>query len=124
MKVILNSTLQSGQIVNKVGKYLYNHIDSSYKFKKSPNTYDVYFIVNYVENTTDEYKEMHLILSVSTYSDKIRIFINEITPEERTIGFMTTKFELFDDMNTAYGKIMNTVLKQLYKTYPNYSFEV
>lgn len=81
--------LQAGQQVNRIGKYLYKHIDGAYNMVKSPNMVDIYFIVLYQLKedlrTEDDHDmhEMSINLNVTTYSNKVRINIIEVSPKEK-----------------------------------------
>lgn len=120
--------LQGGQLVNTLGNYLYRHIDSAYNKEKSSNMIDIYFTVIYQlkeENRTPTDKDMHemnLNINLTTYADKIRMNIIELSPEEVTIGFNTFSIDKLQDMNSAYTLIMNTVKKRLSKKYQDYDF--
>ena len=119
---------QGGQAVNMIGKYLFKHIDGAYNFTKGANTYDVYFTILY--QLKEEYRtkqdhdmhEMNINISLTTYSDKLRMNIIEISPREKTLGFNTFALTKFDDLYSGYELIMNTLKKRLAKEYENYDF--
>lgn len=119
---------QGGQAVNIIGKYLFKHIDGAYNFKKGANTYDVYFTILYQlkeDYRTDKDHDMHemnINISITTYSDKLRMNIIEISPRENTLGFNTFSLSKFDDLQSGYEIIMNTLMKRLSKEYQNYDF--
>lgn len=119
---------QGGQAVNIIGKYLFKHIDGAYNFKKGANTYDVYFTILYQlkeDYRTDKDHDMHemnINISITTYSDKLRMNIIEISPKEKTLGFNTFPLSKFDDLQAGYELIMNTLMKRLSKEYQNYDF--
>lgn len=119
---------QGGQAVNIIGKYLFKHIDGAYNFKKGTNTYDVYFTILYQlkeDYRTDKDHDMHemnINISITTYSDKLRMNIIEISPREKTLGFNTFSLSKFDDLQAGYELVMNTLLKRLSKEYQNYDF--
>ena len=119
---------QGGQAVNIIGKYLFKHIDGAYDFKKGANTYDVYFTILYQlkeEHRTDKDNDMHemnINISITTYSDKLRMNIIELSPREKTIGFNTFALSKFNDLQSGYGLVMNTLKKRLNKEYANYDF--
>ena len=119
---------QGGQAVNIIGKYLFKHIDSAYNFKKGTNTCDIYFTILYQlkeEYRTEKDHDMHemsINISITTYSDKLRINIIEISPREKTLGFNTFALTKFDDLQSGYELVMKTILKRLNKEYENYDF--
>ena len=119
---------QGGQAVNIIGKYLFKHIDGAYNFKKGANTYDIYFTILYQlkeDYRTDKDHDMHemnINISITTYSDKLRMNIVEISPREKTLGFNTFALTKFDDLQSGYELVMKTVLKRLNKEYEDYDF--
>lgn len=130
MKILCSSKkFQGGQVVNKVGSYLYNHIDGAFKFEKSPNMYDVYFIVLYQipeENrTTDEDDEVHELpidLNITTYQDKIRVNIIVQDEYEKTIGTKTFSYDKLDDLEKLRQTVLSFVEKKITKEYEEYDF--
>ena len=130
MKILVYGAqkLQGGQVVNKLGKYLYNHIDSAYRINNSANMVDVYFTVYYqlkeeLRTESDkDMKVMSLYINLTTYSDKIRMNIVEISPREKTLGFNTFSINKFEDLSSGYTLVMNTVKKRLAKEYQDYDF--
>lgn len=130
MKILVYGALklQGGQVVNKLGKYLYNHIYSAYRINNSANMVDVYFTVYYqlkeeLRTESDkDMKVMSLYINLTTYSDKIRMNVVEISPREKTLGFNTFSLSKFDDLQAGYELIMNTLMKRLSKEYQNYDF--
>ena len=119
---------QGGQAVNIVGRYLFKHIDGAYNFKKGANTYDVYFTVLYQlkeDYRTDKDHDMHemnINISITTYSDKLRMNIIEISPREKTLGFNTFSLSKFDDLQAGYELVMRAIQKRLQKEYEDYDF--
>ena len=134
---ITQQILPASKQVIRIGKYLYKHIDGAYSIKYSPNTCDVYFTLlysvpeelirelrKYQELYTlekDTY-EMHFNINITTYQNKVRININEISPEERTIGQTIYSPEVLMDLDSAYKKIMDKLKKQLNKRFQGYDF--
>lgn len=122
-----NKPQEGGQYVNTISNYLYRHIDTSYNQKHSSNMSDVYFQVYYQmiqpDDTLDStLQEMNIDLNITTYRDKIRINVLELTPDEFTLGMKTFTYK--DNMNLA--KLMTDVLqyvdKRLTKCYSDREF--
>lgn len=118
-----------GSQVNKVGKYLFEHIDSSYKFEKSPNMYDVYITVFYqvpaderVKPEDEDLKEMHIDINITTYQNKLRVNVIEDDENEMTIGHFTVTDEQLRDIESAKDLIYNQVIKKVSKAYQDYDF--
>lgn len=130
MKILCSSRkFQGGQVVNKVGSYLYNHIDGAFKFEKSPNMYDVYFIVLYQipeENRTtakdDEIHELPIDLNITTYQDKIRVNIIVQDEYEKTLGTKTFSYDKLDDLEKLRQTVLSFVEKKVTKEYEEYDF--
>lgn len=123
------ASMPASQLVNKIGKYLYNNIDGAYSFAKSANTYDVTFILLYEtpkelrpEGAPEDMKEMHITLSIACYQDKIRVSATEISPEERTIGFYTFNVEKMQDLAKAKKNILDKITKRVATMYEDYDF--
>lgn len=124
----------AGQLVNRVGKYLYKHLDGAFKFKISGNTYDVWMTVLYqipprlvkiykLDNPKYlDVNEMTLNLNITTYQNKIRVNVIEVTPEEKTIGFDVFPPEKLQDLRQAYELIYNKVVKRVSKEFEDFEF--
>ena len=111
------------QLVNKIGKYLYRHIDGSYKIQFSVNTCDTYMFM-YYQASGEEMNQMNFDISITTYQNKIRINITEITTLEKTIGQLIYKPEVYEKMNEAtfLAKILDDVIAKIEKEYQEYEF--
>ena len=124
--------LQAGQQVNRVGKYLHKNIDSAFKITFSPNMCDVYMFVLYqlprlqrIPGKGPEYnsmKEMTLNLNITTYQDKIRVNVIEISPNEKTLGHKVYTSEKLMKLEEALHLILQDVVKFLNKEYSEYDF--
>ena len=126
--------LQANQLVNKLGNYLYRHIDSAYKIDKTRNTCDVYVTVLYQipQDIIDLYKlyepkyagtnEMNINISITTYQNKIRVDTIEVTPEEKTLGFDLFPPEKLQDLNTALELIYRKVCRRIEKEFEDFEF--
>lgn len=124
--------IAASKLVNQLGKYLYKHIDGAYEYEKSPNTFDIYMTVYYqVPQLSDkpgrgitysDIYEMDLNLNLTTYSNKIRMNIIEISPEEQTVGFDVIPPEKLEDLPAAQNLILSRVEKRLRKYFDGYEF--
>lgn len=125
-----SSNVSLPKVVNSVGKYLYRKLDGSYSFKKTSNSTEVRSTILYQipkevsdrynldKDTRNEVKVMDVTIDITTYADKIRVNVIEITPEEKTIGFKTFKSSIFQDMQTGllnvYGFVTSSIEKEFY----------
>ena len=123
--------MQAGQQVNKIGQYLYKHIDGAFKIEKTANTCDVYFMLLYQipqrqrrfgHPEDREMKQMDINLSITTYQNKIRVNVIEVSPEERTLGCYTYRPEELVDLEAAKEKILKKVINRVSKVYEDYDF--
>lgn len=132
MIINCNSTkVQPGQQVNKIGQYLYKHIDGAFDIKRSGNMCDVYFMILYQipklqrrfgHPEDREMHEMHINLNITTYQSKLRVNVIEVSPEERTLGCYVFSPEVMDDLENAKKLILDKVVKRVSKVYEDYDF--
>lgn len=129
IKAANQQILPASKQVKRIGQYLYKHIDGAYDSKSSSNNYDVYFLLLYelkkeLREPGKDYpvQEMKININVTTYQNKVRINIIEITPKERTIGFDLYTPEKVQDLQRAYPVIMEKIYKRIYKAYGDYYF--
>lgn len=125
MKIYIRSAqdIPASLQVNRIGKYLSKHLDGVYKTKKDRNTYDLY--VHFIYQPFPEYtetppiNELDIIISITTYQNKIRVNTIELTPDERTLGFDLIDPKLMDNLEEAKRYILNVVKKRVRKAYPD-----
>lgn len=129
IKAANQQVLPASKQVKRIGQYLYKHIDGAYDFKSSSNNYDVYFLLLYelrkeLRQPGKDYpvQEMRININVTTYQNKVRINIIELTPQERTIGFDLYTPEKVQDLQKAYPVIIKKIYKRIYKAYEDYYF--
>lgn len=129
IKAANQQVLPASKQVKRIGQYLYKHIDGAYDFKSSSNNYDVYFLLLYelkkeLREPGKDYpvQEMRININVTTYQNKVRINIIELTPKERTIGFDLYTPEKVQDLQKAYPVIIEKIYKRIYKAYEDYYF--
>ena len=134
MKILCKSAqhLSANQQVNRIGKYLYDHIDGSFKFSRSSNMCDVYFTLLYQlpihlqdESRGQEYNDVHEItidINITTYQNKVRVNTIELSPMQRTLGYDLYEPYILEDLESAKRKIYNKVCKKVYKAYSEYEF--
>jgi hypothetical protein len=125
-------SIQTNIQVNKVGKYLYKHIDGAYKYNNSSNMCDVYFMLLYqipywdrIPGKGSDYNDMHemtIDINLTTYQNKIRVNILEMTPDERTLGSFVIKPEYLHDLETTKNMIFDKVVGRVKTAYEKYEF--
>lgn len=118
--------------VNKVGKYLYKNIDGAFNYKTSSNTCDVYFTLLYqlpywdrIPGKGSDYNDIHemtIDINLTTYQNKIRVNIIEVTEYERTLGSFVLKPEQLTDLAETKKLILQKVKSRVEKVYEDYDF--
>ncbi len=125
--------VSTNQLVKQVGQYLYKHIDGAYKAVSSSNTYDVYVEVYYQlpreqqvpGKQSEGYNDMHTMkinINLTTYQNKIRVNIHELTPNQWTFSYMIIPPEKLQDVQQSMYLIYNKVLEKIKKHYKDYIF--
>lgn len=130
----MKTYLPLSQVVNKLGKYLYKNIDSAEKMMFASNMCDIIFTAYYQlppelqdNSKGDHYNDIHVMkldLNITTYQNKIRINIIEISPEEVTIGYDLYADEVVNDLENAKKRILQKVEKRIQKFYRDRNFLV
>ena len=130
------------QTINSLGKYLYKNLSGAIDYKKSSNMFDIYTLVLYAipyeflkkyNITEDKYKEVYEMvvnINLTTYQQKIRVNLIEVSPDEITIGSQTFDLERLRKKNPnqqAYFDIIKTsisdyMVRRLEKYYEDYDF--
>ena len=122
------------KLVNQIGQWFYKNLDGSYDFDISPNMYDLYLTVLYqvpleiirkykLENTKEsDINEMDILMSITTYANKIRVNLVEKSPEEQTLQHFVLDPAKFDDLTELRMKILEKVRKVLNKKFDGYEF--
>lgn len=125
--------IPTSQLVNKIGKYLYKHIDGADRYKISGNQNDIWFTVLYQvpEYSTqigrgmkysEEVYDLQLNINVTTYRNKIRVNLIEVSPEERTLGHFVYMPEQVQQVATICNVIIQDIAKKLNKVFADYNF--
>lgn len=127
-----NQPLSANQQVNRLGNFLYKHIDGAFNYKKSSNMYDVYMTILYQlpvdkqdEAKGKEFNDLHemtLDINITTYLNKVRINIIEMTPEEKTIGYDLYEPEKLEDLVRASEIILKKIHKRISREFREYDF--
>jgi hypothetical protein len=122
---------QASELVNRVGKHLYNNIDGAYKFSKEANHYYVYLTVLYElpvyvgKNKIRKYSEdgmqdVNVMLDITTYQNKIRVNTILKNPDEVTLGFDLFRPNQFENLHDGCEKIEQKIRKRIDKYFEDY----
>ncbi len=125
-------TSYAGQIVNRIGRYLYDNLDGAFDIKKSPNTVDVYVTVLYqlpidkqIIGRGYKYNDVHektIDINITTYQNKVRVDIIELDEMERTLGYDLYEPKKLENLADAKKLIFQRAVKRLSKAYEDYLF--
>ncbi len=120
------------QLINRVGKYLKRTIDGVYDYSTGANTCNLKMVAYYQfpqlskkpggPTTYSDLYEMSFDISLTTYANKVRVNLIEISPEEQTLGHFVVGPEKLYDMIEARDLILNKLRKILNKYFEGYEF--
>lgn len=115
-----------------VGKFLNNRLDGSYSFKRTSNSSEVKSTIlyqipidvskkyNLSKSEREQVNVMDVLVSTTTYSNKVRVEVVELSPEEKTIGFRTFAKEKFKDVHSGCQEVLAFVAKSVRKEFEGY----
>lgn len=120
----MDSKIPASKQVNLIGRYLYQHIDSAYKFEKTSNMFDIYVMILYTDaqDYSADIHEMKININITTYQNKIRIDTIDWDMNERTLGFDLFTPETLQDLEIAKKLILNKVIRRVKNAYKQYDF--
>ncbi len=111
------------QDVNKIAKYIYNHIDGAYKIAFGANFVDVYINVFYHTGEEDDpVQTMKLDINMTSYSSKIRYNVTELTVMENTFLHGTVEITPITSMEDVKNAIYNRIIDAIVKEFEDYDF--
>lgn len=127
MKILCSSEskIPSSKQVIRLGNYIYNHLDGAYKQVRSGNTVDVYSIFLYqlrpeYGGKVNDVQEMQIDINLTTYQNKVRLNVVEITPMERTLGSSVISEAKLEDLRSAMDYVLQLVAKHITRSYKEY----
>lgn len=124
--------ISANKKVNILGKYLYKHLDGAFRYVTTSNMCDVYFTLLYQPRLEDQLPtntpeendvhEMTIDINITTYQNKLRVNIIEVTKAEKTIGFDVYDPEITKDLKAAMELIYASIAKKVAKAFKDYDF--
>lgn len=127
MKILCSSEnkIPASKQVIRLGNYIYNHLDGAYKQVRSGNTVDVYSIFLYqlrpeYGGKVNDVQEMQIDINLTTYQNKVRLNVVEITPMERTLGSSVISEAKLEDLRSAMDYVLQLVAKHITRSYKEY----
>ena len=107
--------------VNEVAKYFQKKTDGAYSIKFGVNTVDIYMYMYYhTRNAEDPIQQMNLDISMTSYDNKIRVNVTEITDLEYTFLHFTVPVKETDSMEDVRIKILERIAKGIEREYEDY----
>lgn len=122
MKILCNSSTPGSKLVNQIGKKLYRKYKGS-RYSQSGNMVDidVYMVYAHPEPYA-EVEDIKLNINITTYSNKIRINVIELDPQERTICTLIYDIDTLKDIDLTIDKIYKSIYNKISKLYSEYDF--
>lgn len=124
-RIIVNaaSNANAGTAVNKVGKYLKKNIDGAFRIEFKPMECEITMRMYYqVPGDPDTFEEMHFLINITSYQNKLRVNLTEDTDMEKTIGQFIATDEEVHDLNLLKKKILTKIKRFIEKEYSEYEF--
>ncbi|WP_301003158.1 hypothetical protein [uncultured Duncaniella sp.] len=128
MKILCRATppvIQAGPMVNKLGKYLNKNLVGAFKFRTSSNMCDVYLTFLFQRpwpglGNVDDVHEITMDINITTYANKVRVNIIEMTPQERTLACVVLDPNKIGDLEVMKQKVETKVRSSLDNAYEGY----
>lgn len=108
--------------IKPLGRYIYKNLGGAYSISTTPNSCDIYFLVLYTENDSNDVQEMRFDLNLASYSNKLRVNIIAIDKSERTIAFDVYDGSILEDYSNAKEIIWQKAKKRISKAFAGYNF--
>lgn len=121
--IVASANFNAGAYVNKIGKYLNKNIDGAYKITFKPMLCEVLMRMYYqLEGDPETFNEMDFEISITSYQNKIRVNLTELTELEKTIGQIILTEDEVKDLNLARKRILETLKKAINREFSDYIF--
>lgn len=130
--IVCSDKVNLPTIRNSCAKSLYKKLDGAYDIKIGSTTADIKSTIlyqipveisdryNLPKDTRDTVNEMDVRISFATYSDKLRVEVIQLAPEEYTMGFKTFNSSTFDNTQVGIQKVIKWVKSVIEKQYNGY----
>lgn len=121
--IIAATNTDASNYVNKIGKYLNKQLDGAFKIKFGPMSCEVTIRMYYqVPGQPESLDEMHFLLDIAAYQNKVRVNVTEDTKLENTIGQVILTVDELKDLSTAKKKILTKIRNYIDKQYSEFEF--
>ena len=130
--VICASNVPASKLPGIVGKALYKRLDGAYSYKATSNTSEVKSTIlyqipvdvsnkyNLAKEERDQVNVMDVAISLTAYSNKVRVNVIELSPEEKTLGHKTFVSEKFSNVQDGVQEVLAFVAKCVHKEFDGY----
>lgn len=123
VRYVYAKSSSKGTLVNKIGKYLNQNIDGAFKITFKPMTCEILMKMYYqLEGEPESFSEMVFEISITSYQNKIRVNLTEMTDSEKTIGQVILTDDEVKDLNLAKKRVLSTLKRAISKEYKDYIF--
>lgn len=124
--------LNPTKLVNTVGKSISKKLLGTLRKRKESNECIVDCTILYQipkevshrymlpKEVRDNVGEMDVQISVTTYSNKIRVNMVQLTPKQKTMGCKTFKVDTFNNVQQGMKAVMTFIGKCVEREYPEY----
>lgn len=139
--MIINASNTSNifKTVKSLGKYLFKNLPSSVDFRFANNTFEIDLEVLYqipvdiiktygLDEETRDVRTLKITISLTSYSNKIRINLIENSEDEKTLGHTTIDMSKYNDVSSqeffkvAMDKIQKFIKRRLETIFTDYDF--
>lgn len=122
-RLVYASSPNLGQWVNKIGNYLKKNIDGIYKIAFHPMECELFMRMYYqIPEKSETFDEMHFIISITSYQNKIRVNLTEDTELEKTIGQIIFKPEDIIQLEDIRRRVLQMIKKSMHKEFVDFEF--
>lgn len=130
--VTCSSGTPTSRLPGIVGKALYKRLDGAYSYKATSNTSEVKSTIlyqipvdvsnkyNLVQEEREQVNVMDVTISLTTYSNKVRVNVIEMSPNEKTLGHKTFVSEKFSNVQDGVQEVLTFVAKCIRKEFDGY----
>ena len=130
--IVCSNKVNLPTIRNSCAKSLYKKLDGAYDIKTNSTTAEVKSTIlyqipaevsdkyNLPDDTRNTVNQMDVRIDLATYSDKLRVEVVQLAPDEYTMGFKTFNSSTFDNVQKGIQKVFDWVKSTIEKQYSGY----
>lgn len=119
-------------VMNSCAKSIYKKLDGAYSFKKLNNSSEVRSTIlyqiptdisdkyNLIKEERDKINVMDITIDFTNYSNKLRVNVIEITPEEKTLGHKSFPASTFENIQQGIQLVYEYICNSIKKEFQDY----